>query len=80
MDASTVDAVVSALTAAIGTYGREVLVRVEERPGTPRRTWVSGCWHGCGAERKTGAAVDEAVADVAENPGTRTSTLPCAPR
>lgn len=33
MDAATMDAVVPAPTAAIGTYGREVLVGTEERAG-----------------------------------------------
>jgi len=70
MDASTTDAVVSALTAAIGTYGREVLVRVEESAGDATAhlglKLLARLRRGNG---KTGAAVDEAVADVAQNPG-----------
>jgi len=70
MDASTVDAVVSALTAAIGTYGREVLVRVEEAAGDATvhlgLRLLARLRRG---EGKARAAVEEAVADVAQNPG-----------
>ena len=70
MDASTIDAVVSALTAAIGAYGREVLVRVEETAGDATVglgiRLLSRLRRG---EGKASAAVEEAVVDVAENPG-----------
>jgi hypothetical protein len=68
MDAATIDVVMPALLAAIGAYGRDVLNHLEKSAadGTV----------GLGVKLlarfrrgKRPAAIEEAVADVAENPG-----------
>lgn len=70
MDASTVDAVVSALTAAVGTYGREVLVRTEETAGDATvRLGLKLLARFRRGQGQAGAAVQAAVADVADSPG-----------
>jgi hypothetical protein len=70
MDASTIDAVMSGLTAAIGAYGREVLVRTEETAGDATvRLGLRLLARLRRGEGKAHAAVEEAVADVAQNPG-----------
>ena len=69
MDASAIDAAVSAMLAAIGTYGHDVLGQVE---GTAADATVSLGLRLLGRLRRTkdgGERVEEAVTDVAKNPG-----------
>lgn len=69
MDASAIDAAVSAMLAAIGTYGQDVLGQVE---GNAADATVSLGLRLLNRLRRTkvaGAGVEEAVTDVAKNPG-----------
>ncbi len=68
MDASAIDAAMSALLTAIGTYGHDVLGRVE---GDAADATVNLGLRLLGRFRRAkdvGARVEEAVADVAEKP------------
>lgn len=69
MDASTVDAAVTAVSAAVGVYGRDVLVRTEgaavDATAALGLRILARLRRGAGKEH---AAVEEAVADVADNP------------
>jgi hypothetical protein len=67
MDASAVDAAMSALMAAIGTYGRDVLTRVEKVAADD--TVGLGLKLLGRFKRAKQPALEEAVLDAADNPG-----------